>query len=318
MLITLNFYSWFVVYFLIINIVNTKQRFYLFMMIFLLCVAKISIGTSKNWAMRGFSFTSWGLTGPPGYFQNSGELSILMLTLFPVAYKFYEFFKERVSRWERALLVLFWVTPILTILGASSRGSQLALAIQLTVMFRKYVFKFKSLLIIVMFGFAFFHLLPEEQKARFQSAGDDKTSTQRLLYWENGWEMVQNHPWLGVGYFNFPRYFETHYPEDMLYDRAELPHNIIIQVGTDAGFLGLIPFCFLLLLPYFPNRKLVKVRKTEPFLSKSLEGMKYGIFGFVLAGQFVTVAYYPFLWISLAFVVSINNISKKLVQTINK
>lgn len=310
----IDFYSWFVIYFLIINIVNSKQRFYVFLIIFLICAAKISIGTSKNWAMRGFSFTSWGLTGPRGYFQNSGELSILMLTLFPVAYKFYELLKDKVSRLERTLLILFWLTPLLTILGASSRGAQVALALQLAIMFRKYIFRLKSLLIIIAFGFAFFYLLPEEQKARFEVAGDDRTSEQRLLYWENGWEMIQDHPWLGVGYFNFPAYYQRRYPEDLLYDKAELPHNIFIQVGTDAGFLGLVPFCFLLLLPFLLSRKIIKNQEKEPFLAAAIVGVLYGILGFILAGQFVTVAYYPFLWIGLALSVScinVYNLSKK-------
>jgi len=284
------------------------------LIIFLLCAAKISIGTSKNWALRGFSFTNWGLTGPKGYFQNSGELSILMLTLFPVAYKLYEFFRDKASRFERLILVICWLTPILTILGASSRGSQLALVVQLAIMFRKYIFRLKSLLIIIAFGFAFSYLLPDEQKARFESAGDDKTSQQRLLYWENGWEMIQNHPWLGVGYFNFPSYYAKHYPEDMLYDRAELPHNIFIQVGTDAGFLGLVPFGFLLFIPFLLGRKIVKGQNKNSFIPIATEGILYGILGFILAGQFVTVAYYPFLWISLAFVVSAYNISIKEIS----
>jgi O-antigen ligase len=80
------------------------------------------------------------------------------------------------------------------------------------------------------------YLLPEEQKERFRATGDDKTSQQRLLYWENGWEMMRDHPLDGVGFFNFVPYFERYYSEDMLYKKAELPHNIFIQVGTDAGF----------------------------------------------------------------------------------
>ncbi|MCP3848768.1 MAG: hypothetical protein GY694_00815, partial [Gammaproteobacteria bacterium] len=147
-----HYYSWVVVYFLIIVIVNTRQRFYLFMVIFILCASKIAIGTAKSFIMRGGGFTSWGLSGPPGYFQNSGELAILMLTLFPVTYLLYVFLKDKVSKFEKYLLIAFWVAPILTILGASSRGAQIALAVQLLIMFRGKVFRLKPLIFILAFG----------------------------------------------------------------------------------------------------------------------------------------------------------------------
>src|SRR5690606_11570346 len=82
MLFLMEFVSWMVVFFLITRIVNTKERFYVFLLIYLLAAGKIAFGTARSWAWRGFSFTDWGLMGPTGYFQNSGELAILMLMLF--------------------------------------------------------------------------------------------------------------------------------------------------------------------------------------------------------------------------------------------
>lgn len=307
----IDFYSWFVVYFLIINIVNTKARFYLFLMVFIICSAKISIGTSATFALRGFAFTDWGLKGPPGYFQNSGELAILMLTFFPLAYLLYDFLKDKVSKREKIILAVFWVTPVITILGASSRGAQVALAVQLMIMFRKSIFRFKPLIAIVLSCFLLYSILPEEQKMRFESAGEDKTSEQRLLYWKHGWTMIKEHPGLGVGYFNFARYYELHHSEDMLYDTAQLPHNIFVQVGTDAGFTGLFVFLMLLLLPFWTSRKLMRNKGKDPYIRFSVLGVLYGLVGFVIAGQFVTVTYYPFLWIGLAFIVSGQNVLAK-------
>lgn len=304
----IDFFGWFVIYFLIINIINTKERFYVFLLLFLLAAAKIALGTSKTWALRGFSFTSWGLMGPKGYFQNSGELAILMLLLFPLAYFLYSAFKDKANIWERRILLLFWVCPILTILGASSRGSQIALAIQLLLIFRKSLFKIKSLFGVIILCAGLFFLLPEEQKQRFASTGSDKTSQQRILYWTNGWEMMKDHPILGVGYFNFIPYFENYYPQDMLYEHAELPHNIFIQVGTDSGFIGL--FFFLMMIVYCLRtcRAIVKNTDIDIVWRSIAAGLGYGVLGFVIAGQFVTVAYYPFLWISLSFIVALARI----------
>jgi O-antigen ligase len=155
-------------------------------------------------------------------------------------------------------------------------------------------------------------VLPQEQKDRFQVVGEDRTSQQRLLYWENGIEMINQHPFLGVGYFNFIPYFEKFYPGDMLYSKAELPHNIIIQIGTDLGYIGIIVYLFLVRSSYKITRKVCFKCIYHSNKSPNFPAFfNISLLGFLVAGQFVTVGYYPFLWIHLALVVSMGNIYLK-------
>ncbi|MCW8107267.1 O-antigen ligase family protein [Alteromonas ponticola] len=297
------FIQWVIIMFIATTIVNTKERIYVFFLVLFLCSLKIAIGTSKNWAMRGFGFTSWGLKGPTGYFENSGELAVLMLLLFPMGYYLYNLYKNDVRVWEKYILLASAVCPVLTILGSSSRGAQLALVAQLFIMFWRKIFKPKILISLTLIGWIGWQVLPIEQKERFTSIGEDKTSIQRMLYWENAWEMMKEHPALGVGYYNFIPYFTKHYPEDILYSEAELPHNIFFQVGTDAGFIGLTIFIFILLASFI--RKLpIKVgnrSEEDEFFQVLWKAIKLSILGFVIAGQFVTIGYYPFLWILITF-----------------
>lgn len=304
----MDFFGWFIIYFLIINIVNTKERFYIFLLIFIFAAGKIALGTSRAWASRGFTYKGWGLMGPTGYFQNSGELAILMVMLFPIAFYFYQYMKLRVSWWERLLLLAFWVCPILTVLGASSRGAQLALLIQLIVMFRKSLFKVKPLLGLLVLLTAFNYLLPPEQKERFSQAGDDRTSQQRLLYWEHGWTMMKDYPLTGVGYFNFIPYYEDFYYYDKLYPSAQLPHNIFIQVGTDAGFIAVTLFGVMILYCLMRAIAITKQSFQGELPKVYAAGLGYGVLGYLIAGQFVTVTYYPFFWVHMAFIVALSNI----------
>lgn len=301
--------GWFVIYFLIINIVNTPERLYLFLIIYMLAAGKIALGTSKSWAMRGFSFTGWGLMGPKGYFQNSGELAILMLMLFPLAFYMYQYIKDRVLWWEKGLLIAFWVCPIMTILGSSSRGAQLALFVLMVVMFKKSLFRLKPLMGIIILSIFLYLLLPEEQKNRFNEAGGDRTSEQRLLYWKHGWDMMKEYPLTGVGYFNFIPYYEDHFSYDMLYPAAQLPHNIFIQVGTDAGFLALLLFLMLIFYCFHMAYSLVRSRQSTAYEKAIAAGLGYGVLGFLVAGQFVTVTYYPFFWVHLGFLVCLKSIN---------
>lgn len=311
-----RYYLWIIIYFIIINIVNTRRRFLIFISIFLISSFKLSLSLSITWAKRGFSFADWGLMGPPGFFQNSGELAIQMLVYWPIAWAFANSLKPYISRRLYLVLLLMPITGIMVILGASSRGAQLALACQLVLMNHRHIFKPKILLSIAVVLTLTWSFVPDEQKDRFDTMGQDGTSKQRLLYWENGVEMIKDNPVLGVGYFNFAPYFQRYFPEDLLVERAQLPHNIFIQVGTDSGLLGLIVFLSLL----FVGRRLGKQFKASGCEDKQrLIGScaNLSLLGFVIAGQFVTVTYYPFLWIHLALIVALNNSfhgSKKYMQ----
>ncbi len=308
---TMDFLGWFIIYFLIINIVNTRERFYIVLLIFIVAAGKIAVGTTKVWVMRGFAFTDWGLMGPPGFFQNSGELSVLTVMLFPLAFFVAKALKEKGRLWEYCVLMLFAVCGIMTTLGASSRGSQLALAVQILFIFRKSIFRFKTIVPTIAIICTLVTLLPEEQKKRFSESGGDKTSQQRLLYWEHGFDMMLEHPVLGVGFYNFIPYYEAHYPYDMLYGAAQLPHNIFVQVGTDTGFTGLFFFLMLFLNFYLAHRAILKSANASDFDKSVSWGLFYGLMGFGIAGQFVTITYYPFMWIHLAFLMAHYSVIKK-------
>lgn len=308
-----NIYTWLIIYFLMINIITTEKRFFIVMLIFIAANAKLSVFGAKTWAMRGFSFTSWGLKGPPGFFENSGEYAIEMCITFAVTFFFYRTIKPYVGKYLKYCFAILPVTAAMAVLGASSRGSQLALVAQLYFLFLHGKVTIKAITSVVIVVTAVYFMLPEEQKARFENAGEDRTSTQRLLYWGNGWEMMKEHPFTGVGYFNFPRYFEDFYPEDMLYPRAELAHNIFVQVGADLGFIGLGVYLLLIATAFntfFKMRKRLQAPEDEWMLNFA-KGLTLGFFGFLVAGQFVSVVYYPFMWMHLAFIVCLKTLVDK-------
>ncbi len=310
------FIQWLVVMFIATSIVTTKERIYVFFIVLFLCSLKIAIGTAKIWVFRGFSFTSWGLMGPPGYFQNSGELAVLMLILFPIGYYLYHRYKDDVRAWEKYVLLAATICPVLTILGSSSRGAQLALLAQVCIMFWRKIFRPKFLIGILVVGWLGWTVLPDEQKERFTSIGEDKSSIQRMLYWEHAWDMMKEHPALGVGYYNFIPYYTKHYPEDMLYGKAQLPHNIFFQIGTDAGFIGLI-FYLLIIIASLTRRLPIKAGARvgdDEFFLLLWKALKLSVLGFVIAGQFVTIGYYPFLWILITFQTCISLVYRNLTK----
>ena len=190
--------------------------------------------------MRGFAFADWGLAGPRGYFQNPGELAIQMLMFAPMSLFFIQGIKRHLKKWQEYMLYLLPITAALTVIGTNTRGGQLALAAQVVALVMTTKHRIKIFFVVAFIVVSGWQLLPEEQKLRFESSGEDLTSVQRLLYWEHGWQMMKDHPLLGVGYFNFPRYFTEYHHDDivlpMLIQRghAELPHKNTLDSGFRA------------------------------------------------------------------------------------
>lgn len=307
----MEYFNWVVVFFVLTQTVITRQRFYILLLIFLAASFKLSFYGARTFALRGFSFADWGLAGPRGYFQNSGELAIQMVVFAPMALFFTLGIKPYLKRWQVYFLFLMPVTAALTIIGTNSRGSQLALAAQIIALIVITKKRLRMFIVIVLISCVGYLILPANQKARFEIAGEDLTSVQRLLYFKHGWQMIKDHPLLGVGYFNFAPYYNSNYPEDLVLEQlkergAEVPHNIFIQVGTDTGFTGISVFLGLIALSFISMRRLgiIAENSGEIFLTNMSRGMNLALLGYIIAGQFVTVAYYPFFWIHLVFVVA--------------
>ena len=322
----MNFFNWAVIFFVLTQTVTTRQRFYILLLIFFLASFKLSLYGARTFAMRGFAFADWGLAGPRGFFQNPGELAIQMVVFAPMAFFFIQGIKPYLARWKTCLLYLMPVTAMITAIGTNTRGGQIALAAVLVSMIVMTRHRIKILILVAMIAFAGFQILPPEQKARFESMGDDGTSQQRILYWKHGWQMIKDHPLQGVGYFNFVPYYRQHHIDDIVIPHhrrdgyVELPHNIIIQVGTDTGYPGLAVFLGLMAGSFLLMRRISREadKSGDLFVANMTRGMNLALIGYFVAGQFVTVAYYPYLWIHLVFVTSIGTFwqSEKAAGTV--
>jgi putative inorganic carbon (HCO3(-)) transporter len=231
--------------------------------------------------------------------------------MLPIAYRLAISLRPYLPKWKFWTLMLMPITAAMTVVGASSRGSQVAMAFQAYHTFLRDRLSFKRIIavgLIVAIGVA---AIPKEQLERFRSAGSDETSQQRLLYWKHGFDMLKENPVMGVGFYNFAPYYARHYPEDILFGSAQLPHNIFIQVGTDAGIAGLFIYCALIVMAFRSTsriRKHLGEQKENWLFSLSL-GYDAAMIGFLIAGQFVTIAYYPFMWVLLAFIVATKKIA---------
>ncbi|MDQ2076167.1 O-antigen ligase [Marinimicrobium sp. ABcell2] len=298
-------YSWFLIVVFFTACVKNVEQYKLLAILFFLFLFKISLFGARTWTMRGFAFTDWGIQGPSGYFQNSGELSLLMAIFAIMTFAFIYGHKN-----IHKIYYLVPITAAMTVLGASSRGGQLALAVGVILMVVALgKLRIKNLVFFALIGIAGLSLLPEEQKERFSNMGDDGTSESRLMYWEKGIEMMNDNKLIGVGYYAFSSYFEDNYAPFVQFEnftyRREVAHNSYIQVGSEMGYTGLFLYLLLIWICYrLPRktRKLLEGKELDDRLSwvpLYCKGMNIALVVYLVGSTFMSVAFYPYLYLFL-------------------
>ncbi len=305
----LNTYvNWIVAFVLIANSASNERRWFLFILLFMLWNTKMS-----QHGFRSFLSGSWGNGGAPGWFRNSGEFALEMCIFIPIACHFIFGLAPRLFRMHFMVLAFLPVSAVLSVVASGSRGGQLALACVGMWMLVRSRRKVRGLIVLAVVAPITWFAIPQSQKDRIQKSGTDETSLSRIAYWKAGQEMAKDHPFLGVGYENWAPYYSTNYAArsgsvERLNFRGErvveVSHNIFIEIMSQLGYTGLALFCALLGAIWYVNARSRRVLKhlgeRGRFVHQMSLGLDAGVVGFSVAGFFMAVAFYPFLWFQLA------------------
>lgn len=307
-----------------VGIVNTPRRFFIVLLLFLLASFKMAQHSAITWASRGFSFERWGVAGAPGWFGNAADLGIQMLIFTPLAAAFVLALQ---SHWGGLKRLFFWSFPVaglMSIIATGERGTIAGLAAMcgIAVLFSRK--RIRSLVAIAAVGTAVFYAMPEEFKARFDNLQEDKTAVSRLTYWERGLDMVAEFPVLGIGYSNWVPYYASRYPgESLREDHQEVAHSAPITLLAELGWTGAAAYLWIVFQVLLTNRASMHwARLTgDRFHTYCAYALNLGLVGFLAGGVFVSVAYYPFLWMQAYLSASLyqviwdkhNNVSREEV-----
>ncbi len=308
--------SWVLMYFCITSTLSTPNRMLLFVIFFVLVNFKLSQHGARTFAMRGFSFTRWGLAGSPGWFHNSGEFALQMVVTFSMSITIIlaakKYFEKQLRWW--IILFLFPGTAALVVIGSSSRGGQIALATVLLILFlrgRNFFRKIILLTVVINLGMYF---LPDEQIERFNTMGDDKTSELRLMHWEHAEETIAKNP-MGIGYKNWIPYYYVVYNPELL----EEIHNSVLQAYAELGYHGGTLFLLMVLTAFVMNMRTIGEMKrlngpeAEAMAAVAL-GVNLSLLGTFIAALFMSVLYYPMFWVAFALTSALRNIARSKLK----
>jgi len=154
------------------------------------------------------------------------------------------------------------------------------------------------------------------------------TGGERLYTWGIGMEMALYNPIIGVGQSNFPWAFNE-YQANRTFNGKSISgrqaHSAWVTLVAElalAGIViigGMIIFCFKdlkwvrkKLAPPELRRKHGQAMKAGEdmrlYLARAMEG---SLIGFIVSGVFISILWYPPLWIMMGFVVALRNISEE-------
>jgi O-antigen ligase len=308
---------WVVIYFLVTGIVNSERRLFLFLLVYFLANFKMSQFGFFSWVSRGFGFASWGITGA-GWFRNSGELGLQMSMFFAYTICFVYFLRSYWTGWVKWLMYFLPLSAVSCVIASSSRGALIAVVAVLLYLSMFSKKRFRAWLGTAAVLFVGYLVMPAEFLARFQNAGKDPTSLSRMTYWEHAREMLNAHPFTGIGYYNWQPYYHDHYFDPTLYWRVEEAHNTFLQMGAELGYVGLILFVLMVLYSFVVNRRSARLCKEQgfQFLHCFAVGMNAAGVGMVVASLFLTAFFMPNYWMHFAFTVCLDNIVKKKMQAL--
>jgi O-antigen ligase len=146
------------------------------------------------------------------------------------------------------------------------------------------------------------------------------TGGQRIAAWKTAIRMMKANPVLGVGPGEFPQNFVKYsdYEEKVrvggiIGETTMNTHNMILQIGAENGFSGLVIFLLIIILCFRDAIKALRLCRGNPELAElelMIKAVGVSIIGFVVAGLFGNAGY------DLVFytLVSLSVISRKVTE----
>jgi probable O-glycosylation ligase (exosortase A-associated) len=204
-------------------------------------------------------------------------------------------------------ILLFGVAGLLLLaaIGTSSRGATLGLVAVTAYLWWHSPRKGLSLFlisIIVAGVLVYASDLYFERMASISNYEEEGSAQSRILAWKSSTRMAIDNPILGVGAGQFPTQFGTNYRPPDFEGRYMTAHSMYFLILGELGIPGIVTLLVLVIGNLRANgRALVRLKKTPDDevigLSRMLLLLNAGMIGFAIAGAFLSVAYYPHIFV---------------------
>lgn len=250
---------------------------------------------------RGYRDDWIYFAGP--FLGDGNDFALSCNIVWPLAAFCAVYFKRMSSR---IAMVGLTVLLLVAIIGTVSRGGLLALGAIVAyyvVASRRILVGVVIVLLLIGLIFAFASDIFFTRMGTIAEYEEDGSAMGRIIAWKAAMRMALDHPFLGVGAGNFAAAFGTDY-QPVTDNLAPFPwmntHSMYFKVLGEMGFPGLVVFTGVMVVSMRSNRRL---RLRCAAAGASDEVRNFPLFlnmcwvGFGVGGAFLTVAYYPHIFV---------------------
>jgi putative inorganic carbon (HCO3(-)) transporter len=312
-----------VIYYLISRIVSNSWRTQIFVLVLILLnlkLAQFAIRGYITFRDAGYSFeylSTAGVGAGSGFFGNAGDLGVAMCVIWALTAPL--IFGES-KTWRRLFLLVCFAAFTGAVIVCGSRGALLGVGIVAIFSWLRSSKRIMGVVLVLVVILAAVFLAPEAYRDRLRSSlhpEEDPTASMRLTLWKSGMRMFLDHPLLGVGPGNFASEFASQYDVSTRVSGMWAPHSIYVQSLSELGLLGTLP---LIVLWYLFFRVNAKTREDLQSLGEDAkrrfeyrlsQGLDLAMVGFLTSGAFLTVLYYPHLWVLLGLSAGLHIASRR-------
>lgn len=221
---------------------------------------------------------------------------------------------------------------ILGAMASLSRGGFIGLASVGAYCWYRSPKKLNALILVVVAVVFMLILAPDKYWDEVSSSTSEATmaigtGAERLYTWGIGVEMFYSNPIIGIGQSNFPWTFDRYEGGQNFLGRSiagRQAHSAWVTLLSELGLAGILIIGGMLFQCY-KDLKFVRTKFTPAesrqkhgqtirakedirvYLAMAMEG---SLIGFSVSGVFISILWYPSLWIMLALVVALRNISE--------
>jgi len=270
------------------------------------------------------AFVKFGIIGGGrGFYDNSADLGVAMCVVFGLSLALFQATNGR--KWRIFLLACLLAFGAL-ILVCGSRGAIVGAVGIVLATWARSAKKSWSLVFVLLFALGLVYLMPHASRDRFQSAEDyqhDQTANHRVLLWKAGLRMWSDNPILGVGPANYRYVRQTSYRISVANDRdAFVCHSLYIEVISELGVLGTLAAAaiiifFFLLTGRVRKRLLASGAGRQNWEVCLASGLQLAMIGYLVSGAFVSVFWYPHIWILSGLAMGLNTATAALEAPAN-
>lgn len=308
----------FCVYMGVITFVDSLER--------MMTLMKLWMGVHVFLAVMGIAK---GGVGIGAWMGDENDFCMVMNMAVPFAY--FLFFSSSGVMRIRYLVTLG--TFILAAMATLSRGGFIGLAAVGAYSWYRSPKKGRALVVLLIAVMFMVLFAPQTYWDEIASSTSDETMSDegtggaRLYTWGIGMEMFYSNPIIGIGQSNFPWTVDIYEAGEKFHDRSfggRQAHSAWVTLIAELGLAGILIVGGMLFQCY---RDLAFVRRTltprqvrgehgkimkagedvRVYLAKAMEG---SLIGFIVSGVFISILWYPSMWIMMAFVVALRNIAE--------